>query len=323
MSSATETSDGLPVNIVKGTHGQLILFLVLNMWPSHLGLPVLLGIVLLSKRVYRHPTFVNLCVAFIITGLSSSLMVYARRITGPEPSRMLCLLQASLLYGVPPLTSTAAFMLVLQMFFTIRAAFFGQEYIDRDHFIRVWVMLVSPYVAFFVTILATATVGAANPSKVSRNRRFFYCSLESPPLTNTLTIFSASILLSTSVVVVWTMVLLYKHLSVDKATRPKWTMDLSLPLRIIGFGIYTTVALCLSLLSIHSPSTPVPDLVIALAATLVVLIFGTQKDILSVVFFWKRPLPQEVSEEYHVDLKAAFDEESKSGVKRNQTVMIG
>jgi len=320
ISTAAETSDGLPVNIVRGTHSELVLFLVLNMWPSHLGLPALLGIVLFSKRVKRHPTFVNLCVAFIITGISSSLLVYAQRTTGPEPSRMLCLLQASLLYGIPALTSTAAFMLVLQMFFTIRAAFFGEEYHNADHFIRLWVMLASPYVAFFICVLATATVGAANPLNVSRNRRFFYCSVESSPLTNTLTLFSAIILLTTLVVIVWTMVLLYKRLTVTKTTRPKWTMDLNLPLRIIGFGIYIIIAMSLSLSSIKSPSSPAPDLVIASAATVFMLIFGTQRDIICVLCFWKRPLPQEVSEEFHVDLKQAFDPEASTGSGRDKPV---
>lgn len=89
-------------------------------------------------------------------------------------------------------------------------------------------------------------------------------------------------------------------------------MDLSFPFRIMAFGLYTIIALrsvgspyscqyswqaaehSLSLLSIKSPSSPVPDLVIACggfspsfsmllqvdcdkAATLVILIFGTQK----------------------------------------------
>lgn len=58
----------LPINVVHGTQGQLVLFLVLNMWPSHFGLPVLLAIVL-SRRVKRHATFANLCVAFIIIGM--------------------------------------------------------------------------------------------------------------------------------------------------------------------------------------------------------------------------------------------------------------
>lgn len=324
MSTATETSDGLPVNIVRGTHGQLILYLVLNMWPSHFGLPMLLGIVLFSKRVKRHPTFMNLCVAFIITGFSSSLLVYARRTTGPEPSRMLCLLQASLLYGTPALISTAAFMLVLEMFFNVRAAFFGEVYRDGDHFFRSWAMLVSPYVAFFVSVLATATVGAANPQHVSRNRRFFYCSVQSSPLTNTLTTFSAIILLLTTVTIVWTAVLIYKRLMITtvKAMRPKWTMDLNLPLRIIGFGFYTIIAMSLSLLSIKAPSSPAPDLVIAFAATLFMLVLGTQKDIISVICFWRRPLPQEVAEEFHVDLKQAFDAEADAGSEHGKKPVV-
>lgn len=69
LDNAIGNINDLPVNIVRGTHSQLVLFLVLNMWPSHFGLLVLMGIVVFSKRVKRHPTFVNLCVAFIIAGL--------------------------------------------------------------------------------------------------------------------------------------------------------------------------------------------------------------------------------------------------------------
>jgi len=116
------------------------------------------------------------------------------------------------------------------------------------------------------------------------------------------------------------MVLLYKRLTVTKTTRPKWTMDLNLPLRIIGFGIYIIIAMSLSLSSIKSPSSPAPDLVIASAATVFMLIFGTQRDIICVLCFWKRPLPQEVSEEFHVDLKQAFDPEASTGSGRNKPV---
>ncbi|KAF8974740.1 hypothetical protein BDZ97DRAFT_1775186 [Flammula alnicola] len=322
MSSLNESVDnagGLPVNIVKGTHSQLILFLVFNMWPSHFGLPALLAIVLLSKRVKRHPTFVNFAVAFIIIGFSSSLLVYAGRTTGPEPSRMLCLLQASLLYGMPSIASTAALSLVLQMFFMIKAAYDGVKYLDGDHIIRLWLMLVGPYVAFFTSILATAVIGAANPSRVSRSRRFFYCSLESLPLTNTLTIFSAIILMSTFIMMVWTLVLLYRRVKLARMHGPHapWTVDvdLSFPYRIMVFGLYIIVSLSLSLLSIQSPSSPVPDLVIASAATGFILVFGTQADILRVLCFWKPPKPHEVSESFHLDLKDAF--EDKASLRRS------
>jgi hypothetical protein len=59
----------MPVNIVQGTHSQLIAFLVLNMWPAHFGLPILLATIFFSKEVNRHPTFVNMCITWIIVGM--------------------------------------------------------------------------------------------------------------------------------------------------------------------------------------------------------------------------------------------------------------
>ncbi|KAF9481978.1 hypothetical protein BDN70DRAFT_830008 [Pholiota conissans] len=307
LNDSVDNGEVLPVNIVRGTHGQLVLFLVLNMWPSHFGLLVLLAVVL-SRRVKRHATFVNLCVTFEIIGISSSLLVYAGRTTGPEPGRMLCLLQASLLYGMPPLTSMAALSLVLQMFFMIKAAYDGVEYLDRDHIIRVWLMLVGPYIVFFTAVIITAVVGAANPFRVSRNRRFFYCSVDSDNLTNTLTIFSAVVLFTACIFMVWTVVLLYRRIMLAKkhGLRPRWTVDLNFPVRILLFGVYVIIALSLSLLSIKAPSSPAPDLVIALAATVLILIFGTQADILHALCFWKSPKPREVLEGIDVDLKSEF-----------------
>ncbi|KAF8803760.1 hypothetical protein BYT27DRAFT_7171042 [Phlegmacium glaucopus] len=310
---ASTTGDNLPVNIVRGTHEQLVAFLVFNMWPSHFGIPLLLGIVLFSKNIKRHPTFVNICVAHIIIGISSSLLVYAGRTTGPEPSKMLCLLQASLLYGTPALASTTAFVLILQMFLMIRTAFLEGEYHDRDHPIRLWVMLITPYIAFFTSVLATAIIGSQRPSHVSRGRRFFYCSLRSLPLTNAITVYAAITLFFTIVTIACTIRILYNRWKATRsnlALRLKWTTDLSLPFRIITFGIYITVAMSLSLLSISAPSSPVPDLVIASAATVMLLIFGTQSDILSVLFFWvgKKP-PRPVSKDYHIriDFQQAYE----------------
>ena len=59
----------MPVNIVNGTHPQLVAYLVLYIWPSHLGLPILLAIILFSNRVRRHPTFTNFVIVFMIVGL--------------------------------------------------------------------------------------------------------------------------------------------------------------------------------------------------------------------------------------------------------------
>ncbi|KIK65632.1 hypothetical protein GYMLUDRAFT_240138 [Collybiopsis luxurians FD-317 M1] len=283
--SATPT-----MNIVHGTHAELIVFLVLNMWPSHFGLPVLLAAVLFSNRVQRHPTFINLLIVFMIVGISSSLLAYAGRTTGPEPSYALCLIQASLLYGMPAITSLAAFFLVLQMFLVIRAAFYKQNYREQDHVVRLWMMIILPYAAWVLFIVATVFVGAVNPSKVSRDRRFFYCSVKSDGLTDTLTLFSAVVLFATLVLEVWTIVLFYKRwTSIQRGSSGAFSRaELNLPLRILSFGIYLLVAMSLSLLSVSSPESPVPDLMIASAATVLIFIFGTQPDILRALCFWKK-----------------------------------
>jgi len=282
-----------PVNIVHGTKGELALFLVLNMWPSHFGLPLLLAIILLSKRVHRHPTFVNLCVGFIIVGISSCLLLYAGKISGPEPSKLLCLFQASMLYGVPAFASLLALMLVLQMFLVVRASVQKQEP-QGPQTLRLWAMLVVPYFALLVSIVATAAVGATNPDSVSRNRRFFYCSVHSSFLSSTITIFAAMVLLATIVFEVWTLIILYKNWIVVKqpGARPRVAVELNLPIRVMAFGLYVILALSLSLLSVNAPESPVPDLVIASAATFVILIFGTQPDILRALCFWRKdPAP--------------------------------
>ncbi|KAJ7638496.1 hypothetical protein FB45DRAFT_903048 [Roridomyces roridus] len=279
----------MPVNIINGTQSQLVLFLVLNMWPSHFGLPVLLAIILLSKRIKRHPTFINLCVGFIIIGVSSSLLVYAGRTTGPQPSKMLCLFQASILYGYPAFASLLAMMLVLQMFLTVRAAIMRTP-TQGPQTVRTWAMIIAPYVALAICILATAVVGAENPDIVTRDRRFFYCSIDSDPLSGTIAVFGAVFCLVTVVLEVMTLTMIYKLWKAGKQPGAKAvvSIELSLPLRVMAFGMFVFVAMGLSLLSVKAPESPVPDLVIAFAATIVILIFGTQPDILRALCFWRR-----------------------------------
>ena len=60
--------------VVQANPATRIAWLVLNIWPSHLGLPLLIGTILLAKSIRRHATFINLCVTWIIVGISSSLL---------------------------------------------------------------------------------------------------------------------------------------------------------------------------------------------------------------------------------------------------------
>lgn len=59
----------MPFNIVNGNHSELVVYLVLNIWPSHFGLPLLLLVIMLSKKIQRSTTFLNMLVVWIIVGM--------------------------------------------------------------------------------------------------------------------------------------------------------------------------------------------------------------------------------------------------------------
>ncbi|KAF9036071.1 hypothetical protein BDZ89DRAFT_472269 [Hymenopellis radicata] len=292
------------VNIIHGTRAELIVFLSLNIWPSHLGLPILLCILFFSRTVQRHPTFVNLCFTFMLGGISSSLLVYAGKTEGLEPSKSLCLLQASLLYGYPLMASLALFALVFQMFMVIRSSFHGL--VDSPSGIRKWTILLLPYIAWIVTIIATVWVGATNPDNISRNRRFFYCSVKSEPLTNSINVTSAAVVLITFLLEVWTVYFFYKYWAALRRKDEKVFLltEINLSIRVLAFGMYLVIAMSIGFLSLRSPESPVSDLVIASAPTVVILILGTQPDILKAACFWKenkpKPPPKDVYPERYM-----------------------
>ncbi|KAH8830594.1 hypothetical protein DL96DRAFT_1554018 [Flagelloscypha sp. PMI_526] len=306
-------ADSLPsleTNIVNGSPSELTAFIVLNFIPAHIGLPFLVGIITFSKKVQRHPTFVNLLLSFILTGiiLANKIPVvplvfwYA---SGPEPPKGLCLLQASLIYGIPPLTSMTAFFLIFQMWSMIKASFEGNSMQKPESSAKLWAMIVAPYVGFTLAGLITAIYGAQNPQLISRNRRFFYCSVKADPITNTLTVVAAAFLLATLVFGCWTVVILYKRFMGlrRQGISLNLSFELNLPIRVLAFGVYITLAMSLSLLSISSPASPVPDLAIASAATFVLVCFGTQIDIFKACMFWRKDQPVTVRKTANIDLK--------------------
>jgi hypothetical protein len=100
-------------------------FLVLHISSSHIGLPLLVITFLFSKNAKRHPTVINVCISWILSGISSIMLwvvilmcfqhnltvvlisLYAGQNTGPEPGKALCRAQTSLMYGTWPMSVLA------------------------------------------------------------------------------------------------------------------------------------------------------------------------------------------------------------------------
>jgi len=273
-------------------HSVLVFFFVLQIVGAHVFLPILLAIFLFSKRLKRHPTLINLCITWILSGIFSCILLYKGAHEGPEPSFNLCLTQSSLAYSVPPMTATAVCALVFQIWQGLFNR--GKEALDqRWTAFRTAMLLTAPYIVCGSWASAAAWLGVRYPKDISRNRRFFYCSLEHSPLTDGIGVFTALILTITMAFEIWIGVMLRRNWRDIQRTGGSGGMALDLIFRVCLFGVYVIIGMVLSLLSIVAPPSPIPDLWIASVGVIVVVIFGSQKEVRQALMFWrKEPEPE-------------------------------
>lgn len=197
-----------------------------------------------------------------------------------------CFLQAALLCGTQPMLSMSTFLLILQMHSQIRTAYKGLP-AKKDSALRLVVLLAAPYASFILFSVLGALAGSSEPRNLSRDRRFFYCSLFNGRLTNAISLYSAALLLASVVLTVRILLMVRQRWTVLRS-KGKSFLEFGLVLRIIVFGFYAGGISSLQLFSIASPSTPIPDLIFATTPSVVFLMFGSQADVMRVVCFWKR-----------------------------------
>jgi len=280
-------------------HEMLYVFLAFQLI-DQIVLPVLVATFVLSKSAKRHPTVVNVCVTWIITGIVSSLLMYAGKHVGPEPPKMLCISQAALLDGVPPMTSVAVLALMYQTNLNIRKPK------AKPHKMRTYALLIAPYVTFFCFALSAALLAVQHPRGVTRARRFFYCSFKSP-ISDAFAIFVAIMLLATTGYEIAIGVFLSRNW---RALRQSGSLDMQFLTRVALFGVYVFLTLILSILSIVSPRSPVPDLFTASIGPMLALFLGTQPDIYRAWFCRPLPAPPRIIDDW-VNVETGRDEGDK------------
>jgi len=149
-------------------------------------------------------------------------------------------------------------------------------------------LLTAPYIVYGSWATAAAWLGIRNPDRISRNRRFFYCSLEHSQLTDGIGLFTALILITTMVFEIWIAVIVRKNWRDIRRAGSGGGVALDLIFRIFLFGIYIILGTVLSLLSLVAPRSPIPDLWVATVPMIVVVIFGSQKDVFRTFIFWRK-----------------------------------
>jgi len=228
------------------------------------------------------------------------LLFYAGKSNGPEPPFSLCLAQASLLYGAQPMLNLAALGVVVQMWFWLRIISFDAQKALEGLRKRTIAFVVAPYVIFIVFIIAAVADGTRHPEKVSRQRSFLYCSIDShiDVISSFVSVFFGFVTLGFEA---WTAFLLSREWSSTitdlKLPHTKLAFNVRLIKRLVIFSVFAIIVYGSAILQInHAALIYAFAFLAALMPLAVFLIFGTQWSILRVWCFWRPRKPRSESD---------------------------
>ncbi|KLO08566.1 hypothetical protein SCHPADRAFT_605152 [Schizopora paradoxa] len=298
------------------------IFLWLQVTGGQILLPILVLTIVLSRNVHRNPVFISFCCSWIVSSVVYSLLVYRGR-SDPQdlsldPSSQECLIQASLINGVLPLTTLTTFGVVLQFLsslYSVKTRTVADS--SRKRRLFTLSLLIFPYFVFFIFVIISVVIGITGaegfdgdpiPDSNLALPGAFYClilldsssapgefSLARAPFYLSLTVSSFSLLFEgTSIFIFRNMRLLHKLLPIG------WTQVL---FRIVAFSLYRFTLLCVMF---ESPLLVAPidlfltgvtnnnlyngviDFMQATVPLAVFLIFASEKDILQAWCFWRK-----------------------------------
>ncbi|THV00818.1 hypothetical protein K435DRAFT_750751 [Dendrothele bispora CBS 962.96] len=273
---------------------------LLNMWiymnliSNTILLPILVATFIFSKRAKRHPTLINVCVTWILSGFYSLFLFYGGvpRMSDPPPSRALCVAQASTMYGITPMWSVAILVLMYHLVAVTRGrpeAWKGKA--------KMILMIGSPYIVAFAFTLAALVISLTHdPKLVDRRFGAFFCGLNFKPLFNAMSIFTFIMCLGINTLEIQLAMILYRNWQGLRQAGHHYNVEIQLLIRVFVFGIYIFFGMGANIVSMFDYHTVAPYVYAATVGTVILLVFGSQPDVLRVWCFWRKdPSPPSVS----------------------------
>ncbi|KAJ6590717.1 hypothetical protein DFH09DRAFT_1140111 [Mycena vulgaris] len=244
---------------VAGLLGAFLMLLTAGIW---------------RKAARRHASWFNFMITWIIS--CSSYIFLIGKPMGHEPSHGLCLFQEALIYSVPTLTTGATIALVIHVYITLHCMLTAINHRAS------WTvaLVVGPYVPAWAMFVYTLRTGLNDPSLVQRLGDGMYCSLRTTMPGRVSGIVVATISLACLAV----EAIIFRNL------RRAWTTlkrerrsSVSMIIRVLAFTMIGMLSIILSLILLALPDDhgAAFDIVISIIPVSSVLIFGTQKDILT------------------------------------------
>ncbi|KAF8509498.1 hypothetical protein JB92DRAFT_2946184 [Gautieria morchelliformis] len=301
---------------------QQAIYRALQVIGGHIGLPILLLFSFFSKTAQRDLTFLNFCFTWIFSSISFSAGLYR---LGPATmstwssalpfihSDQECLNQAALVSGAQAMTDTAMCALIVQLWFDFRAAIHGPRSLRQIRWTKATLLAV-PYVSLLAFSLPA--LGSSNSFFSIRSlmalQTNFYCMLLDRNIfessQHTFLISQYTVLLSFLIVTLifdaCIIHILYRRWRFFQRIGGKALgVPLSVAIRVIIFCVYRLVvavayvATMLNSQGINLLGGPnsgfvffIPvwvDMLQAGTPLLAFLIFGTSKEFLNALMFWR------------------------------------
>ncbi|EGO31047.1 hypothetical protein SERLADRAFT_364779 [Serpula lacrymans var. lacrymans S7.9] len=160
-------------DVIPDLHNLAPIYLFLLIAGGQVGLPIIAFTYVFSKRISRCSTIINYCVTWIIYSVVYSLYFYGG---GRKASQQLCVVQASLIQGAPPMAVVASLSVVISTWSTFHWQDHDHPFIDRiPRPLWFFMILAPPYIVLFMFSLA---FGLFNIGKgLARPTNGLYCSI--------------------------------------------------------------------------------------------------------------------------------------------------
>lgn len=269
----------------------LDVWIYFNLISNTILLPILVATFIFAKRAKRRRSapLINMCIAWILSGVFSLLLFYdgTARPENPLPSLALCTTQLSLLYGILPMWSVAVLALTYYVHFQVERNTLRRKMIPMP------LLIAAPYVVQIAFSIAGVISATSTHSNVEIQRSFFFCKLDRHPLANAMSIFVFVVCLGIILLKIQLAVVFYRNWQALRNARQRTNISLPqaqgnvLVLRMLIFGVYVFAGMICNVIELFDPRNVIPYMYVAIAGTMVILVFGTQSDILEAWSFWK------------------------------------
>ncbi|KAF9071789.1 hypothetical protein BDP27DRAFT_458650 [Rhodocollybia butyracea] len=249
----------------------------------------------LSPQVKRYATWYSFCVSWIMSGLSYSLTLVVNAYSGPggysdsvsAEAQRACLSQAALIYASPALTGFTSLAMCLHVCLFVHAAL--NVPMTQVKTSITTLLVVGPYIVWITMFVVLFLLGQTHPQAVQLSPTGFYCHLKLPePVTVSSSI---TIIATIGVTITETWMAIKVHQNRGHLTQTSHPM--AFVVRVFLFGFVDLFTLAVGLLFLQPQPTRRDDVancfLMSLVPMLVLVIFGSQKDIIQVWMFWKKP----------------------------------